>query len=226
MQNNTLQVASYYHSILLRGPGGKLYTLDLDYSGVPTISDGIGNDYKIVYNIQAGKIQADKAGGGLFDLTVSEGSITIHQEPSLNLQIVTPFEVKDGEIVGDLVKVVDKNTIYFTVPILPADGWYDVTVQNPDTKRDTRRDESGFYYYKQPLSNPSILEVIPSEGTVAGGNVITITGKEFIDNGFEKIRVFIDGVEVAASNIQVSTTGNSMTVVVPPYSGDLMAEKE
>lgn len=225
VQNNTLQVASYYHSILLRGPGGKLYTLDLDYSGVPTISDGIGNDYKIVYNIQAGKIQADKAGGGLFDLTVSERSITIHQEPSLNLQIVTPFEVKDGEIVGDLVKVVDKNTIYFTVPILPADGWYDVTVQNPDTKRDTRRDESGFYYYKQPLSNPSILEVIPSEGTVAGGNVITITGKEFIDNGFEKIRVFIDGVEVAASNIQVSTTGNSMTVVVPPYSGDLMAEK-
>ena len=119
---------------------------------------------------------------------------------------MTPFEVKDGEIVGDLVKVVDKNTIYFTVPILPADGWYDVTVQNPDTKRDTRRDESGFYYYKQPLSNPSILEVIPSEGTVAGGNVITITGKEFIDNGFEKLRVFIDGVEVVASNIQVSTT--------------------
>ena len=37
-----------------------------------------------------------------------------------------------------------------------------------------------------------------------------------------KVRVFIDGV-VAASNIQVST-GNSMTVVVPPYSEDLMAE--
>ena len=35
------------------------------------------------------------------------------------------------------------------------------------------------FYYKQPY-NPSILEVIPSEGTVAGGNVITITGKNLL----------------------------------------------
>ncbi|NLM48003.1 MAG: cell surface receptor IPT/TIG domain-containing protein [Epulopiscium sp.] len=225
VQNSRIQVASYYHSILLRAPGGKLYTLDVDYSGVPVISDGIGNDYKIVYNVQSGKLQADKAGGGLYDLTVSGGNITIQQDSGLSLQIVTPFEVKDGEVIGDLVKVVDKNTIYFTVPILPADGWYDVTVQNPDTKKDTKKDKDGFYYYKQPQSTPVIDEVVPSEGSVAGGNVVTIKGKEFMDNGFEKVRVFINGVEVAPANIQVSTTSDSITVVVPPYSGDLMAEK-
>lgn len=225
IQNKTIQTANYYHSILLRGVGGKLYTIDVDSLGIPIISDGLGNDYKIVFDSQNNKIQADKSGGGLYDVTVSEEAITIHHQPDLVLETVTPFEVKDGEITGDLVKVIDKNTIYFTVPILPADGWYDVSIQNPDTKKDTKIDEDGFYYYKQPLSKPSIFNIIPSEGSVSGGNVVTVTGEEFIDNGYEKIRVFINGVEVESSNIQVSTTGNSMTVVVPPYDGDLMSDK-
>lgn len=224
IQNGTLNVANYYHSILLRA-GERLYTIDVDSSGVPIISDGIGNDYTVKLDETKTKLKADKLGGGLFDLTILDNKVMIGQTPPLELEIVTPYEEKEGIVTGDRVKVIDKNTIYFTVPVLPSDGWYDVTVQNPDTKKDTRKDEQGFYYYKQPLSRPAITKIEPEEGSVYGNNIITITGKDFIDTGYEKIKVFINGVEVSPNNINVATSGSSMTVVVPPYNGDLMKDK-
>lgn len=223
IQNDSVKTANYYHSILLREQGGKLFSVDIDSTGTAIISDGLGNDYRV--RVDEGKLQADKTGGGVFELNLSGNKVIINQTPALELEIITPFEMKNNEIIGDLVKVIDKSTIYFNVPILPADGWYDVSVQNPDTKKDTRANEEGFYYYKQPLSNPTIYDINPSEGSVAGNNVITITGKEFIDNGYQKIRVFINGMEVAPSNIEVSTSGNSINVVVPPYNGNLMVDK-
>ncbi|WP_058485875.1 IPT/TIG domain-containing protein [Defluviitalea phaphyphila] len=226
IEDNVIKVASYYHSILLKEAGGKFYTVEVTPSGVAVISDGVGNEYTVILDDDKTSLKADKTGGGLFDLEISGDEIIINEEnEDLVFKIVTPFEVNDGEIVGDLVKVVDKNTIYFTVPILDADGWYDVTVQNPDTKKDTKYDEDGFYYYKQPLSSPIIYEIEPSEGSVYGGNIITIKGEEFIDNGDKKVRVFINGVEVSPDNVEVSTDGNSINVEVPPYDGDLIEDK-
>ena len=229
IQNKAIETASYYHSILLEEYGGQYYTVDLDPSGVPIISDGLGNDYKVQVNADGTGLQASKVGGGLYVLKVNGGTITIEQDddtPILTFKMVTPFLIKDNEIVGDNVRVIDKNTIYFTVPILDfPDGWYDVTVQNPDTKKATKKDQEGFYYYSQPQSRPEIHKIIPSEGSVAGNNVITIEGKNFLETGDKKAKVFINGVEVDPSKVQISTAGNSITVVVPPYPGDLFADK-
>lgn len=230
IKNKELITASYYHSILLEEmPGGKYYTVDLDPSGIPIISDGLGNEYRVQVDSSSLKLQANKVGGDLFDLTVkADGTIIIGKGSVeiLTFKIVTPFVIKGDRIVGDNVKVIDKNTIYFTVPALDfPDGWYDVTVQNPDTKKDTKKDENGFYYYAQPQSKPKIDRIDPSEGSVAGNNIITIYGSNFIETGDKKAKVFINGVEVDPSKVQISTSGNTITVVVPPYSGDLFADK-
>lgn len=228
IENKSLRTASYYHSIVLLDNNEKCYTVDLDPSGVPIISDGIGNEYKIQVSSDGTTLQANKVGGGLFDLEVNGGSIQIKQDSTTILEfiMVTPFKIENNKIVGDNVKVIDKNTIYFTVPVLDfPDGWYDVTVQNPDTKKDTKKDQEGFYYYAHPQSEPEIYEIIPSEGSVYGNNIITIYGKEFIETGDKKAKVFINGVEVDPSKVQISTSGNSITIVVPPYAGDLFADK-
>ncbi|NLM12115.1 MAG: cell surface receptor IPT/TIG domain-containing protein, partial [Epulopiscium sp.] len=229
IEDKSLKTARYYHSIVLVDNNEKCYTVDLNSSGVPIISDGIGNEYKIQLGEGGTKLQASKVGGTTFELKMSGGEITIGE--TLTLTMFTPFLIKPNkegknEIVGDNVKVIDKNTIYFTVPVLDfPDGWYDVTVQNPDTKKDTKKDQEGFYYYAHPQSEPEIYEIIPSEGSVYGNNIITIYGKEFIETGDKKAKVFVNGVEVDPSKVQISTSGNSITLVVPPYAGDLFADK-
>ncbi|MDI3480616.1 MAG: hypothetical protein PWQ97_271 [Tepidanaerobacteraceae bacterium] len=217
-----VKVADYWHSVLLKDTSAnKFYTISFDTQGNPVISDGASNTYKV--SISGESLVASQVGGSDYILTVEQSSsATQIVIGSLRLVLQTPFKVENGVIVGDMVKVVDKNTIIFRVPILTlGDGWYDLTVLNPDTKKDSRINEQGFYYYTQPQSRPSIDEIVPDSGSVDGGYTVDIVGKEFYDDGTNKSRVFIDGVEVAASDTSVSVDGKTITVKVPPFSGEL-----
>ncbi|MCR4430385.1 MAG: IPT/TIG domain-containing protein [Tepidanaerobacteraceae bacterium] len=217
-----VKVADYWHSVLLKDENAnKFYTISFDSQGNPVISDGASTTYKV--GIAGGGLVASQVGGSDYSLTVEQGdSATEIVIGSLRLVLQTPFKVENGVIVGDMVKVMDKNTIIFKVPILTlGDGWYDLTVINPDTKKDSRTNEQGFYYYTQPQSRPSIEGIVPDSGSVDGGYTVDILGKEFYDDGTNKSRVFIDGVEVAASDTSVSIDGKKITVKVPPFSGEL-----
>lgn len=208
---------AYYHSVILKDKSNeKLYTIDLDTQNKIIISDGINENYTIVNS--NGAFKAERRDASSLDVEVERDKIVIGDK---ELSIMTPFLVEDGKIIGDNVKVVNKNKIHFIVPILPADGYYDVTVLNPDTKSDSKLNEKGFRYYRQPQSNPKILRIDPNEGSTEGGYYITIYGEDFIDDGEQKTKVSIDGKEVNPDNIEVSINRKEIRVLVPPYPGDL-----
>ncbi|WP_432662541.1 IPT/TIG domain-containing protein [Wukongibacter baidiensis] len=227
-----LVLQDYYHSIVLnKQPENRFYTIDLDSTKTPLITNGVDETYKI--KLDGANIKAEKEGGGIFDLTVetdetdadplkhfdyiklTDGGTTI------NLRLKTPFKIDANVIVGDNVKVIDKNKIYFTVPILNTEGYYDLSVVNPDTKKDTKVNEQGFYYFKQPQSKPAITKIDPDQGSNSGGYTISITGTEFMDNGDSKTTVIIGGVEIDEDDTTVSVDGTQIVVKVPAYAGDL-----
>lgn len=221
--DHQLMVAEYYHSVILEDSDEKFYTIDKDIKGQITLSNGL--DKKYIFTTKDGKIQAEKDGGGIYGVAVTSSGITLDD---LQLKLMTPFVVDaDNIIVGDRVKVVELHKIYFTVPILPSKGYYDVTVENPDTKKDTKADSEGFYYYPQPSSRPNIVSVVPNEGSVVGGYVIKITGERkdgrecFVDNGGTKTSVSIYGMTVPADDITVGIDGTTMEVVVPKLNVDI-----
>ncbi|RKD22005.1 IPT/TIG domain-containing protein [Caminicella sporogenes DSM 14501] len=218
--DGSVEAEDYYHSIVLKDEENKkFYIVDVDADGNVVISDGVNENYKIIND--GGSLKAEREGVGLLDVSVYSDKITIGTK---ELLIMTPFLIQDGEIVGDNVKVFSKNKIYFKVPILNVDGYYDVTVVNHDTKKDSKIDEEGFYYYRQPQSNPEITEIEPSQGSTEGGYSITIKGNEFVDDGTNKTKVIINGIEISEEDIWVSIDGKEISVVVPPYPGDLRKE--
>ena len=76
-----------------------------------------------------------------------------------------------------------------------------------------------------PQSKPEIHKVVPNKGSVDGGYMIDIHGNDFKDDGTHKTRVFINGVEIKQEDIFVSVDGKTITVKVPPFTGDLSKEK-
>ncbi len=236
-KNNKLILGTYYHSIILKDTSGKFFTIDVDVKGNPILSNGVDQKYTI--DLISGVIKAYKDGGGNYDVSITTESgsdvIQLNLEgtdatPELKLTMMTPFIIKNGVITGDNVRVVSSEELYFTVPILESDGYYDLTIQNPDTKKDSKLNENGFYYYRQPTSKPNIQVIEPSEGSVDGGYVITIKGNKidgqdcFIDNGTEKTKVFINGYEVSKDQVKISTDGLSIEAVVPKLDVDLRAK--
>lgn len=223
----SIEVKPYYHSVIFVDQNGNYYTITVDGAGNIILSDGVHNTYTLI--IDGGAIKADKKDGRIYDLTSDKTGITILEEgiEVLKLTMVTPYKIDAaGNIIGNRVKVVDKNTIYFTVPALPADGYYDVTVLNPDTKRDSKTGTNGFYYFSHPQSKPKIDSIVPNEGTTQGGYAIDIIGEDFMDIGIDKVKVYINGVQVPPADILVSPNGKTITVKrVPAYPGDLFKEK-
>ncbi|WZL73571.1 IPT/TIG domain-containing protein [Clostridiaceae bacterium 35-E11] len=235
--NSKLKLEEYYHSVILENKSspGKYYTIDRTLQNKIILSNG--SDQKYTFSLDSGKIKADKEGGGVYTVTVEEDDtsdilklVSKSGTDTLELRLMTPFKVEDGIIVGDRVKVLDMYKLYFTVPILPGDGYYDVTVKNPDTKKDSKVDSEGFYYYTQPNSRPSIETIDPNEGSVNGGYKITIYGKKvdgrecFIDNSTEKTRISINGTLVPDKDVTVGTDGTTLEVVVPKLNIDIQEE--
>ncbi len=231
IQDEGLHIADYFNGLLLETdtvPHG-FYTIDVNGRGEVILSDGASNSYTIRLNAAKDAIMADKEGGNLHPLTIAEDHIIIEPadatDTPLRLNFRTLYKVAGNQIVGNRVRVNDRNEIYFRVPVLGADGYYDLTVINPDTKKDSRTNQQGFYYYTQPQSKPRITAVDPNEGSVNGGYTIDILGEEFEDNGTTKSKVFINGVEVPAADTVVAVNGRKITVRVPAYEGDLMQDK-
>lgn len=228
--NNQLEAADYYHSILLQQEDiatGELidnfYVMDIQPNGTIIISDGVNDEYTIEYdgvNIKA------KAEGKTYTLNVEAGYLIFNDEGTehLKLRIRTLYEVDDenGVITGNRVKVNSKNELYFYIPILPAEGYYDVTIVNPDTKSYTVPD--GFYFYKAPSKKPKIESIEPSQGSTQGGYYIEIIGKNFQDNSISKTKVYIGGILVNAEDTIVSTDNTRIKVKVPAYPGDIREE--
>ena len=227
-----VSIADYYRSVLFKDEtNGHFYTLDVDVRGRIILSDGAGKDYVIEYD--GGSLKANEVGGTVLNLVVDDTSDThttlLKIGTGIELRMKTLYKVDSvggvERITGNRVKVIDRNTIHFYVPVLEADGYYDVTVINPDTKKDSKVDRQGFYYYKQPQSQPAIDSIVPNEGSTEGGYTITLYGKEFEDNGSVKTKVFINGVEVPAADTSVAVDGKTIIVKVPKYPGDLLQDK-
>ena len=119
---------------------------------------------------------------------------------------------ENGEIVfeedGRRAYVLDEYTIKITIPPGLLKGLKDVTVINPDTATYTLED--GFDY-RIPDSSPVITGIKPTEGSVAGGTVVTIEGSDFREN----VRVFFGGYE--AANVSVSGAGDRILATTPQY---------
>ncbi len=223
-----LKLEEYYHSIVLHDETEDVfYIIDVESKGDPYITNGVDEKYDI--KVDGSDLRAEREGGGIFTLSVKNDGTGDYIEltggvTTKNLRIKTPFKIEDNIITGDRVKVIGKNKIYFTVPILQTDGYYDLSVVNPDTKRDTKKDEAGFYYFRQPQSNPRIDKIEPNQGSNMGGYTISIFGNEFMDNGISKTKVNINGVEIAEDDVVINTDGTQITVKVPPYQGDIGAD--
>ncbi|AKL93641.1 fibronectin, type III domain containing protein [Clostridium aceticum] len=230
-----VKFANYYHSVLLHDEASnQYYTLDINAAGNLILSDGVQNTYRIVQAVDGQqsrfvatkggaeyRIEVGKQAGASDILTITRGA-----EETV-LKVKTPYAIENNIIIGNRVQVLTKNQILFTVPQLGVEKWYNLSVQNPDTKIDTRTGQNGFYYFKQPQRNPIITTVTPPQGSTEGGYAVDIEGQDFQDfGGAQKSRVYVGGVEVPATDVSVSTDGRKITIIMPRYPGDLKVEVE
>lgn len=228
VKERRIEVAEYYDGIMLKDNNDRSYIVDINPNGQILLSDGGLN----VYNIELDRnnnIAALKQGGEEYKVDVEENHITLTNritgEENI-LRYFTPYTTSGDKIIGKKVQVIDNKTIYFRVPILPDEKYYDLTVLNPDTKRDEKLGNNGFYYFIQPGLKPEIQEIVPNEGSVEGGYSIDILGKGFPRVTDTKPKVFINAVEVPEKDIEVSPDGKAIRVLsVPKYDGDLVADK-
>jgi hypothetical protein len=219
---NRIVPSDYYHSIILE-ENGIYYKIYFDTnSGEYILTNGDTDIYTLSADEE--KLYGKKAGKEKEELDVNSTEITIGGKI---LSIKTPYEVKDGKITGNRVMVKNNNELHFIVPPQPREGFYDVAIVNPDTNRDERKGSAGFYYNFQPQEFPKIEKIEPSEGSTEGQYNIFITGKGFFDRGGDqKTSVTIGGVVVPSKDIIVSPDGNTLTVKVPKYPGDLSTETD
>lgn len=223
-----IEVADYYDGIMLKDKDGINYIVHINPNGEIELSDGGSNIYSISLNGNNDVI-GTKQGGEEHKITVDNNSITLENTvtgENNTFTYLTPYTTKDDKIIGKKVQVIDSNTIYFRVPILPNEKYYDLTVLNPDTKRDERLGNNGFYYILQPGSKPNIEEIVPNEGSVDGGYSIDILGSGFPRGGDSLPTVFINGVAIEQKDLELSPDGKAIRVLkVPPYNGDLVEDK-
>jgi len=229
-------LADYYHSVVLEisGAEDEFMVFNVNEKGEISLSSS-----KAAYEIKASgdAIVAVDRDGNEYIVSYPEKDkvkLTCEGREAVTLTMMTPFAVDEaGTIYGDRVKVKDMNTIYFWVPgqshpdfkDLPS-NFYDLTVINPDTKKETKSGQSGFYLITTPNTNqkPVVFEngISPNFGLIAGGYSIKITGK-----GFDpQAKVFIDGAEAKVSS--VNSSGTQMDVTVPAYAkkqGEMTTQK-
>ncbi len=227
-ESNTSILSDYCHSIILEDENGEYYKIYFDLVSGKTL---LTNGDKDIYEITAkdGKIYGKKGGDLEKELIISSKDIKLGNK---TLTIKTPYAIEeiDGEkiITGNRVKVLRDKELFFEIPPQPREGYYDLAIINPDTKKDERKGNAGFYYFFQPGEKPPKIEKIqPSEGSTDGQYNIFIYGENFIDRGIsQKTSVVIGGVKVSPQDVEVSHDGKTMKVKVPKYPGDLSKETD
>lgn len=205
-----LKLASYYDSLIL-DDGNKYYKIERDSLNRITITDEKNSTYEI--KLDGDKIVATK-GSDKYDVNVQLNSISFN---NTTYEFKTPYYIDPLTkiITGHRVRVLTKNEIEIIVPEKQIAGFYDVKVENPDTKFFTVT--KGFEYTK-PQIKPIINYIEPSEGSVDGGYYITILGEHFGDNP----EVRINGVLVPAKDTIVNKEDyKSIKVLVPKYTGNV-----
>ncbi|MGJ0846858.1 IPT/TIG domain-containing protein [Tissierella praeacuta] len=227
-KDNSVIVSDYYHSIILEDDNQVYYKIYFDtISGKYYLTDGDKDIYEITAD--GNKLYGKKGGDSQIELQISQENIKLKDR---TLTIKTPYstEIINGvdTITGNRVKVINNNELYFEVPPQSREGYYDIAIVNPDTKKDERKGNAGFYYFFQPNEKPpKIKEITPSEGSTEGQYNIIISGENFVDRGpNEKTSVIIGGITVPSQDVVVSPNGNTMTVKVPKYPGDLSKETD
>lgn len=235
IEDNKLSLSDYYHSIIFedKNQKGKYYTIFFDTnSGEIKLTDGDKSVY--ILEKKGNEIVATKDGEEYY-FEVKKNSLVIGKNTeTITLIMKTPYSVgkdeitgKISQIIGNKVKVIDTGELLFTVPSMSREGYYDLEVINPDTKKDSKTGNNGFYYSYQPEFNPTIENIRPKEGSVDGDYYINIKGTGFLDNGGDdKTSVIIGSIRVPSSDVEVSTDGTELKVKVPAYPGDLASETE
>lgn len=227
-EGDQVVLAGYYYSVLLKDRDSKQFLVFKEnHQGQIIITDGVG---EYIVSADSGVLKATDRTGQVYNLVLASGEeadcITLKGAAiEKKLDLVTPYQVDPASqiITGHRVQVIDQGRrILVMVPNLGAQGLYDVTVVNPDTKKVTLPD--AFKFYKRPQVIPGITSIEPERGSTQGGYFIEIRGANFEDNGVVKSRVFINTIEVAAADTFVRADGKSIRVKVPPYPGDLRKE--
>lgn len=117
--------------------------------------------------------------------------------------IIGGIEVNPGD-----VNLISPTEIRIITPRAKNYGKKDVTVVNQDGGAFTLKE--GFEYVP-PATLPSLAGVEPAEGSIFGGTLTRITGKNFVKG----VKVYFGGVESA--EVSVDDSGTLITAVTPEY---------
>ncbi|MGI5921153.1 MAG: IPT/TIG domain-containing protein [Syntrophomonadaceae bacterium] len=181
-------------------------------------------------------------------LQLVDGNTTV-----LSLTAYTPYLIKKigqyDQITGNRVFITDplegatgtSDKLVFEVPDLSQNPWtgngfYDVTVINPDTKSVTKA--RAFEYFSRSVIVPLVTSVEPTQGPDSGGNIVKLVCPQdvpasyrdvikdyqsigFVDTAGQKTRVFIGAKEAAATDVVISPDGKQLSFRVPAYGESL-----
>ncbi|MGM0378899.1 MAG: IPT/TIG domain-containing protein, partial [Bacillota bacterium] len=222
------ELADYAQSVILKedsNVGNDFYILNKDLEGNIILTNGKDERYEITYDAANENFVATDDDNTNNLLEIQKDKIILNDENGDELNrfnFKTPYtteKVSDDKevIIGNRVKVNDKNKISFRVPFLTTGrGYKDIFVENPDTKSAGFEDENGFYYIEQVQTDPIISSINPNKGSVEGGYDLIIKGSGFQPDS----KVIIDGVE--SENVELlDVDGTELKVTVPPYSKNL-----
>jgi len=217
-----VKLADYWNSVVLKDAvTGDYYTVTELPDGSVRLSNGQFNVYTLKAtgtDLAAPGIKAIDALNRSFDVSVSQTQLTVNTATPLQLNLETAylFDPTTKRIVGNRVRVENKNKLIFYVPnLISSTGLKDVKVVNPDTKSATL--PRGFYYYQLPGTQPAISSITPNIGSVEGGYIVSIKGKDFKDSS----QVYFDGIAVPVSDKTVNLQGTEIQVKVPKYPIDI-----
>lgn len=208
----------------------KFYRLTRDVRENPVLDDGLGTTYTI------------SCSGGTYYATSGGTQYTIDQSTSgrlifngLTLDAYTPYVIENisgvDQITGNRAQVLNSTTIQFSVPLLisapwTGDGLYDVSVENPDTRKATL--SNSFEYFSSGRVIPVVSDIVSDQGPDTGGNLVVLTSPVtadpntgFVNQGANKTRLWIATQEVPASDITISPNGKTLTFRMPAYNGSI-----
>lgn len=215
IKDNQPVLADYHNSILFKdAANNQFYKIYPNAKNEIILTNGYAS-FKI--KVENGQLKVVDQNNIPYPLTVEKDHVLMSGQ---QLTMCTPYRIDNGIITGHRVRVsADGTRIIAVIPDLGVQGSYDVSVVNPDTKKDTLSD--GFFFFRKPQKKPAITSIEPDEGSTAGGYNITINGSNYEDNGSVKTRVFINGIEINPRDVQVGIDDKCLSVKVPPYTGDL-----
>lgn len=203
-------LADYADSITLKTIDTERFTLSYNFAGEPVLTNGRDKVFTVKLD-ENDAIIAENILGQTRPIVVNDQGLELD---GVQLNMITPYTVNttSGRIDGNLSKVLSKNQIIFTVPLLTTGkGYKDLTVINPDTRSASKIGNAGFLYIPQATSTPIITSIEPSKGSVDGGYYVTIWGSDFEDD----VRVYVDSVVVPAADTYVALDGSWIKIKMP-----------